>query len=215
MKRKHDKGNVNLLSAVPNEISVVNAQLLGSKKAAEEDRDLGPGLDPEQSVMMASLRNKNKKRGFRNSMANSLPQKIVFRDGMDNTPHLDQQAALPFVAVEPVEFTPAVRLIPPSEKQDKGLLPVNMFVTSIDVEAGVPQRKSSKKKNLTRIAENCLEYGQVEDGEDTPTAVDGVDFASAESGWESFERVTTSDQLRVGQIVGWKVCRFANARVVF
>lgn len=157
---------------------------------------------PEHSVMMASLRNKNKKRGFKNSMASPLPLKIIFANGMDNTSGLDAQTALPFAATEPdFEFISVPRLIPPSEKQDKGMLPANMFVTSIDVENGARQKNNRKKSCEAVTEEGWLDYGQ-EDVQDAPIA---VDFTAAESGWDDLIRVTDSAQLSSGQTVGWKV----------
>jgi hypothetical protein len=155
--------------------------------------------------MMASLRNKNKRKGFKNSMATPLPQKIVFENAMDNTPTTEN--VLPFVAAETeFEFTSAPRLIPPSEKQDKGLLPANMFVTRVDVEEGVWQQKKGKKMKLEAVTDqDWLDYGQVEEVEDTANAPGSADFDAAESGWDSFTPVLSVDQLYAGQTVGWKV----------
>jgi hypothetical protein len=115
-------------------------------------------------VMMGSLRNKNKKKGFKQSMANPLPQKIIFTtnstasgSSQQPPPPLPAQAqdiskdelSIPSGTIQP-------RLIPPSEIQELGQLPSNMFVTSVDVESDIwgdhhlpSQKKQGKKKQKT------------------------------------------------------------------
>jgi hypothetical protein len=214
MKRKYDQTNTKATPTVPSDASSANAQPLGLKGTHQYIPD--EEATPNNSVMMASLRNKNKKRGFKNSMASPLPLKIVFGNATDNTPALNTEDALPFVAAEhDFEFTSAPRLIPPSEKQDKGLLPANMFVTSVDVEEGVWQKKKGKKVKLEAVTEqNWLDYGRDEEVEDASNAVDEVDFNAAEAGWESFASVTSIDQLYIGRTVGWKVrpCSYMKRR---
>lgn len=125
----------------------------------------GPVAGPSRSTnnaqptfMMASLSNKNKRKGFKQAMASTLPKKIVFAtsSGGDHAHDADvntQDAdALPFTSVPSSELdktAPSLfpRLIPPSEKQEKGLIPANMIVTSVDVEEGMwPVRKKLKGK---------------------------------------------------------------------
>ena len=116
-------------------------------------------IAPNQ-VMMSSLRNKNKKKGFKLSMANPLPQKIIFTS---NTTASSGSQQPPSLMAEPSTTTSSEtiqpRLIPPSEIQELGLLPSNMFVTSVDVESGMwdehlplqkkqQQDKKKKQKNL-------------------------------------------------------------------
>jgi hypothetical protein len=118
-------------------------------------------ITPNQ-VMMSSLRNKNKKKGFKLSMANTLPQKIIFTSntttassGSQQPPSLSTQEDM--LMDEPSTTTSSgtiqPRLIPPSEIQELGQLPSNMFVTSVDVENGMwdehppfHQKKQDKKK---------------------------------------------------------------------
>jgi len=165
------------------------------------------GYITTDQVMMGSLRNKNKKKGFKLSMANPIPRKIVFavndgvgananasadtnpnpnpnqqrRDAEDEKeveasmvidvdvdephsydhplPHLQSQSQLHATNGLP-------RLIPPSEIQERGELPPNMFVTSVDVEADVwgaggastggggdTSNSKAKKKNKKRKKE--------------------------------------------------------------
>ena len=108
--------------------------------------------------MMGSLRNKNKKKGFKQSMANPLPQKIVFTT--NTTASGSQQPSLSAQDVlmdEPSTSSGTIqpRLIPPSEIQELGQLPSNMFVTSVDVESEMwgehlpSPKKQGKKKQKT------------------------------------------------------------------
>ena len=92
-------------------------------------------------------------------MANPLPQKIIFTT--NPTASGSQQSSLPAQDIsmdEPSILPPGTiqpRLIPPSEIQELGQLPSNMFVTSVDVESDIwgkqlPfPRKQSKKKQKT------------------------------------------------------------------
>ncbi|PPQ95835.1 hypothetical protein CVT26_015965, partial [Gymnopilus dilepis] len=128
-----------------------------------------PGtLTPTLShIPMSSLRNKNKKKGFRLSMAQPIPRKIVFDErgdalvdgleggGQDTQMDVDNEqddAATQDQAEEPSLPTLTLpsfsqssqptqskrpRLIPPSEIQSLGELPPRVFVTSVDVEEGM------------------------------------------------------------------------------
>ncbi|KAI0092660.1 hypothetical protein BDY19DRAFT_497019 [Irpex rosettiformis] len=108
-------------------------------------------LPTPPTIMMASLSNKNKRKGFKQAMASTLPKKIVFSTPDDESTEAEQ-TALPFPAASTSEVAataPSIfpRLIPPSEKQENGQIPVNMIVTSIDVEEGLyPSRKKNKKQ---------------------------------------------------------------------
>lgn len=125
----------------------------------------------KEQVMMSSLRNKNKKKGFKLSMANPIPQKIVFSSDTsvnaaqnDDTPlHREVAAAMEVdssLQQTSLKTARQPRLVPPSELQDAGLLPPNMFVTSVDVEAGMrdnvnaEQLSSSKRKNREKAAKS-------------------------------------------------------------
>ena len=95
-------------------------------------------------------------------MANPLPQKIIFTTTNTTTTSGSQQPSLPAHDMsidEPSTIIPSgpiqPRLIPPSEIQELGQLPSNMFVTSVDVESGMwgehlpSQKKQGKKKQKT------------------------------------------------------------------
>lgn len=108
-------------------------------------------------------------------MANPLPQKIIFTS---NTTTSSGSQQPPSLMAEPSTTTSSEtgsattssetiqpRLIPPSEIQELGLLPSNMFVTSVDVESGMwdehlplqkkqQQDKKKKQKNLNNNNNN-------------------------------------------------------------
>ncbi|KAF8905826.1 hypothetical protein CPB84DRAFT_1771280 [Gymnopilus junonius] len=105
-------------------------------------------------IMMGSLRNKNKRKGFKQSMEGLIPQKIVFSDlggGNDSLSLLTYPTSTSTSTTFPAQAqapTPArtgngngpqtrPRLVPPSEIQSRGELPPRVFVTSVDVEAGM------------------------------------------------------------------------------
>lgn len=136
-------------------------------------------------LTMASLSNKNKRRGFKNAMGKEVPSKIVFSEQVDTNANLNGRAQ----ALSP-------RLIPPSEKQEKGLLPPNVFVTSVDVEEGIRTRKKPKPAiPSTRRSETPpLNHSAGE-----------TDRVAIESKWDSLGLVSSVTQLPTGTIVGWKV----------
>ena len=109
------------------------------------------GQSSSGDVMMSSLqsKNKNKKKGFRHALNAPVPRKIIFSD--DPTAQNQQTEPEPRYSGTCAETTsspsPApARLIPPSEKQDKGELPPGMFVTSVDVEEGMWGHKRKRKQ---------------------------------------------------------------------
>lgn len=190
--------------------------------------------------MMASLSNKNKRRGFKQAMASKLPKKIVFAtpdEGASLNPAED--AALPFPSVattsEMTATAPNIfpRLVPPSEKQEKGQLPPNMVVTSIDVEEGMlPSRRKNKNKKLVRdplphsdtqeVENAVLDYGGGMDDinmipsqrrtMDNSRALPSTEEEQAQQGWDHAEKhwdkltqITQATQLSIGSYIGWKV----------
>lgn len=161
------------------EASFDNASYDGVLPAPPQVRAIPP------TIMMASLSNKNKRKGFKQAMASALPKKIIFAaPDAELAPPEAEPAPLPFQAASSSEVTAAApnifpRLIPPSEKQQNGQIPANMIVTSIDVEEGLyPERKSKgkgKKKAEARgqlvrsetqeVERVVLDYGDADDGE--------------------------------------------------
>lgn len=113
-------------------------------------RDGGGGGE----LMMTSLKNSNKRKGFKDRQAGRRPERIVFEDlgpGATTTP------STPAVS-RSQSRTNLPRLIPPSERTD---LPHNLFVTSVDVEAdlwnggGAKSSKEKAKKGKARDADVC------------------------------------------------------------
>jgi len=139
-------------------------------------------------LTMASLSNKNKRKGFKNAMGKEVRSKIVFSEQVDLNTNANGgvQASAP-------------RLVPPSEKQEKGLLPQNVFVTSVDVEEGLGPSKKSKSD----ISNNTKRFESPPVGR---TAGE-IDRAVIEVKWDSLELVSSVTGLSTGTIVGWKVSR--------
>lgn len=136
-------------------------------------------------LTMASLSNKNKRKGFKNAMGKEVPSKIVFSEQVDSN-----------ASTNGVQ-TSAPRLVPPSEKQEEGLLPPNVFVTSVDVEEGLRPSKKSKSD----ISNNTKRLGTPPVGRTTG----GIDRAGIEAEWDSLELVSGVTGLPTGTVVGWKV----------
>ena len=224
------------------EPSSVNEIPLGQKHAAQpRTPEPGPSTMPAlldsssqtnvaPTFMMASLSNKNKRRGFKQAMASTLPKKIIFSGPDMPTAEEIEKAPLPFTAAPASEIMAAApnsfpRLIPPSEKQENGLLPPNMFVTSVDVEEGMrPAKKKNKKKAQIQVAESyghddtievenmVLDYGEADnhiptqrESDVSPIAQEERDWTYVDKNWSSLSRITDSAQLRPGATVGWKV----------
>ncbi|KAG7086627.1 hypothetical protein E1B28_002569 [Marasmius oreades] len=137
-----------------------------------------PNLDAsrnaELNLSMFSLGNKNKKKGFK-KQALSFPKvmgKIVFSAAKHNeqlpqTPQLlnardsgmnqeTQDPVLPYLSEPVPQARP--RLISPSEKQALGLLPRNVWVSSVNVEEGLAKAKRKKKKQSPQVTEGIDSY---------------------------------------------------------
>ena len=135
-------------------------------------------------LTMASLSNKNKRKGFKNAMGKEVRSKIVFSEQVDSNANGGVRASAP-------------RLVPPSEKQEKGLLPQNVFVTSVDVEEGLgPSKKSRSDISNTTKRFESPPVGRTA-GE--------IDRAVIEAKWDSLELVSSVTGLSTGTIAGWKV----------
>lgn len=163
----------------------VNAIPLGNRNRTEV-RGVTPqtivGGDGDfADVTVGSLSNKNKRKGFKNAMGKEVPPKIIFSEQVDPNANVDGQVQ-----------ASAPRLIPPSEKQEKGLLPPNVFVTSVDVEEGLRPNKKSK----SAISNTKPPAGR--------TASE-IDRTVIEAGWDSLGLVSSVTELPTGTIVGWKV----------
>lgn len=121
---------------------------------------------------MGSLRNKNKKKGFKGSMKGPVIRKITFSDGIgqeqlgvsDPASNDVSQNVADHQILETAE--PLRRLIPPSELQDSCQLPPNVFVTSVDVEEHIWDSYDSprKKKRKCRRGNNDDDEYRVEEG---------------------------------------------------
>ena len=112
----------------------MQVEVTSDKKAERDAR--------EAQIFMASLRNKNKKKGFfKEAMMKGLSDgskaKIVFAE-------VDKEEEAEVAEKKPPAVLP--RLVPPSELQAQGRLPKNVFVTSVDVEEGMWEGGGKKKK---------------------------------------------------------------------
>ena len=143
--------------------------------------------------MMMSLKNKNKRRGFKNT--SSVPSRVTFQDD-----------------IVPPSQPP--RLIPPSERDQ---LPPRLFVTSVDVEAGMwprddEQRWDRKQKKIQRDAyghteeqaDVKLDYDEMPEEVGTITAPD-LDYTALEKAWVAAPVLGIATALSIGSIVGWQV----------
>jgi len=186
-KLQHER-NVTILN--PDDPTVgVNAIPLGNYNGTEV-----PKVTPQTIVgdhgefadlTMRSLSNKNKRKGFKNAMGKETPSKIIFSEQVDPNTNTNGRV-----------LKPAARLVPPSEKQEKGLLPLNVFVTSVDVEEVLRPREKSKSviPDIKRL-EAPLEG----------LAAEEVDRTVIEAEWDSLGLVSSVTGLPTGALVSWKV----------
>lgn len=211
-------------------------------------------VEERQEVMMASLGNKNKKKGYKQFLMAPVPKKIVYtEDGQPVVSSLASVSALvsppitqpsmshPTILVTALSASseaqkPRPRLIPPSEIQERGELPPNMFVTSVDVEAGLGSSNRKKKKRKSRGNEADFSYDHTEPyidesgyqaeeditlayGDETKEEVASdnthpapetrsansiFDWSQAEKLFENATKISQVNDLRIGQIVGWR-----------
>lgn len=167
--------------------------------------------DGEQSFMMSSLSNKNKRRGFKAAMASTRPQKIIFADhsspGPKTLPYFEGPSTVPSVAAT------TSRLISPSQKQEKGLIPRNMFITSVDVEEHLPPTAKRRKRTHDYVSND--ETNETSSGLVKKSDVQTVDLIEpglastsqswGEENWQKGSKVETRSQVEVGKYLGWKV----------
>jgi hypothetical protein len=196
-------------------------------------------------VMMASLRNKNKRKNFRQTMVAPAVRKIVFGDDTGDarpahftastsiqepnsaglvtreTRKLLENSRNDISAVSSLQM----RIIPPSELAALGLLPSNMFVTSVEFgrQGKMKNRRSWDSCEEEQVANQVQQFdsyghdaddGNVylpygEDGDDrqgdTVEKSAQFDWTAAETGWEHFSLIETPDQLYAGVLVCWQV----------
>lgn len=157
-------------------------------------------------------------------MSSPFPPKIIFSTAEDEAA-VEQtlQEAIPFTNAEDREVLATfARLIPPSEKQEKGLLPSNMIVTSVDVEADLPKKRKKKQRQLPVThyeeaeEEFVLPYDEPEETAhmhigDPVAVIKGVsDFATinrqdVELRWSALPKISEAVQPKPGAMIGWKV----------
>jgi hypothetical protein len=144
-------------------------------------------------MMMMSLRNKNKRRGFKNTAG--MPSRITFQDNV-------------------ADSKPPPRLVPPSERDQ---LPPRLFVTSVDVEADIwpcdGERVGDRKEKKTQtVTDECkeeqddvaLDYsGTLEENGAT------ADYVALEKAWTNaptlVNKAGNKAVLPIGCVVGWQV----------
>ncbi|KAG1785925.1 uncharacterized protein HD556DRAFT_1418851 [Suillus plorans] len=195
-----------------NTVLPLSTQQNSSIRTSSEAYVADAGPESEPNVMMVSLRNKNKKKNFRQLMDKPLPPKIVFSE-LEKAPAQAEPpdkvvpagtSTLEEVAVPLVKHA---RLIPPSERNS---LPSNIFVTSVDVEEGKrPKKKWRSKEELARASydnESCtadfsLDYGSAEVSMANP---DEVFYLRADQQWDLLPKITSALQVTVDNIVAYK-----------
>ncbi|KAG6865384.1 hypothetical protein C0991_003087 [Blastosporella zonata] len=233
LKKKYDQAAPSVVSAPPpKNSSTTNTIPLGPRSApaasADEDGDvdmessakqpLGMStMNEDSSIMMSTLRNKNKRKGFKQSMAMPLPPKIVFDAEVASgsaTPSTEQAAQTLMTELPGAEVVvqPRPRLVPPSEKQERNELPPRMFVTSVDVEEGMTNQRKKKKQKQAEVVQE--DWDMYEDQDTTQVQLDyseaavdnaeGLNWERAEKGWDKFTEVKDISQLAIGTMVGWK-----------
>lgn len=169
-----------------------------------------------ESYMMASLSNKNKRRGYKTA-PDVLPAKIVFSPAVEGVDEERRDVAVGR------QGGPRPRLIPPSDRQERGELPRNMFVTSVDVEEGLVRDKKGKSKAKSRPrskdvveSEESLDYGEALDPAQSGLPKEDmimissdnhpiVDWEAAEKHWLTSKALSSLDELHPGMLLGWKV----------
>jgi len=141
-----------------------------------------------------SLKNKNKRRGFKNTVR--LPPHITFQDN-DVAP------------------SPPPKLIPPSERYQ---LPQRLFVTSVDVEADMSPMNGEQVRDRKWKKKGRDSYGQLEEDEadivldytgipeeDSTAASSVPDYTELEKAWLNAPPLTENAALSIGSVVGWQV----------
>ncbi len=170
----------------------------GDLAATSSDQATGHQTENEQiAITMSSLKNKNKKKGFKNASNRPIPQKIVFND----VPNLKDDVEMAIVDnILHSEKGPLPRVIPPSEKQARGELPPNMFVTSVDVEAEAWTGDDKPRRQYEGPQE--LPYGDPDPPVSQPQPQGRFDWAAAEVKLSQGKCITSHDDLHIGMHIG-------------
>ncbi|KAG8888471.1 hypothetical protein FRB98_007600 [Tulasnella sp. 332] len=150
--------NTNVDSIHPKYSTIVSIDELNTSAEAPAQFSLPQAVTPPSGskkdgggggeLMMTSLKNSNKRKGFKDRQAGRHPERIVFDDSGANAAIVPPTLALSRFKSQPN----LPQLIPPSERTD---LPRNLFVTSVDVEAdlwngkGAKSNKNGKKSAKT------------------------------------------------------------------
>lgn len=226
MKRAYERQASERARAATNALdeASVNAIPLGSRTSAQplpetastiKDHSPTDLLIHQQSVDLAenlstTLRNKNKRKGFKQTMTEAVPKRIVFNDkGSTSAPRGTNNDSGSASTLS----NPAPRLVTPSEKQAQGLLPSNVFVTSVEVEKPNWDRKKKKKKRNDYDEDLEGDFGNEVDEqlvlnyeeEVQKPGPDAVNFDAIEKEWENYEAISDMACLKQGSLVGWKV----------
>ena len=148
-------------------------------------------------MMMMSLKNKNKRREFKNTIG--MPSRITFHD--NDAPN------------------PPLAPIPPSERDQ---LPPRLFVTSVDVEENKWPRDNGqswdrKQKKVQRESygqavdevDVALDYGGTPE-EDSKASVSMLNYTALENAWVNAPPLEEKAALSIGCVVGWQVRQFSH-----
>lgn len=170
----------------------------GDLAAISSDQATGQKTENEQiAITMSSLKNKNKKKGFKNASNRPIPQKIVFSD----VPNSKDDVEMAIVDdILHSEKRPLPRVIPPSDRQARGELPANMFVTSVDVEAEEWTRDDKPRRHYEGPQE--LPYGDPDPPALQPQPQGRFDWAAAEIKWSQGKSITSHEDLHIGMHIG-------------
>ncbi|KAF9500223.1 hypothetical protein BDN71DRAFT_1440823 [Pleurotus eryngii] len=170
----------------------------GDLAAISSDQAPGHQTENEQiAITMSSLKNKNKKKGFKNASNRPIPQKIVFSDVANSKDDVEMAIVDNILHTEK---RPLPRVIPPSEKQARGELPPNMFVTSVDVEAGEWTRDDKPGPHLEELQE--LPYGDPDSPATQRQPRGRFDWAAAEIKLGQGKSITSREDLCIGMHIG-------------
>jgi len=139
-------------------------------------------------TISANLHNKNKRKGFKQSMQGQVSQRTVFGEkSRDNFPYF----------------------VPPSERED---IPSNILVTSVDVEEGMWERPRRSAKANGEVQPNshditvALPYGKLEESlVNGETAAPLGDLEDLEKRWATLPVIEKDTIIEEGNLPGCKV----------